>query len=119
MAGRGLKGESGKRPMLRGNIAKARKIWGELAANGDGRMRMNNLGVATRGKGTDPDVGRAINWFCKIGQGGQSVRHEQYGRMLEQGRGLPAPIRKRRPRWLDIAARKGAARGSVQSWLSV
>ena len=101
----GPEGEAAK-AYAEGNIAKARKIWEELAANGDGQA-MNNLGVLyDQGKGTDPDVGQAINWFAKSARAGNPSGMSNYGRMLEQGRGLPANPEE-------------AARGSVQSWLSV
>lgn len=101
----GPEGEAAK-AYAEGNIAKAHKIWEELAANGDGQA-MNNLGVLyDQGKGTDPDVGQAINWFAKSARAGNPSGMSNYGRMLEQGRGLPANPEEA-ARWLDIAARKG------------
>ena len=107
----GPEGEAAK-AYAEGNIAKARKIWEELAANGDGQA-MNNLGVLyDQGKGTDPDVGQAINWFAKSARAGNPSGMSNYGRMLEQGRGLPANPEEA-ARWLDIAARRGSPRLST------
>lgn len=103
----GPEGEAAK-AYAEGKIAKARKIWEELAANGDGQA-MNNLGLLyDQGKGTEPDVGQALNWFAKSARAGNPAGMSNYGRMLEQGRGLPANPEEA-ARWLDLAARQGQA----------
>lgn len=101
----GPEGEAAK-AYAEGKIAKAKKIWEEQAANGDGQA-MNNLGVLyDQGKGVDPDVGQAINWFARAARAGNPAGMSNYGRMLEQGRGLPANPEEA-ARWLDLAARQG------------
>lgn len=102
------KGPAGEAAMAyaSGDIAKARNIWEEMAANGDAQA-MNNLGVLyDTGKGVEPDIGRALHWFAKSANAGNPSGMNNYGRMLEQGRGMPANAEEA-ARWFDLAAREG------------
>lgn len=89
-----------------GDYAKARRIWEELANNGNSQA-MNNLGVLfDLGKGVEADPGRAAHWFAQAANAGNPSGMSNYGRMLEQGRGIPANVSEA-ARWFDQAARKG------------
>lgn len=89
-----------------GDMAKARKIWEEMAKNGDGQA-MNNLGALyDQGQGVEPDAGRAFHWFAQSANAGNPSGMNNYGRMLEQGRGVPANPEEA-ARWFDMAARQG------------
>lgn len=104
---RGKQGEAGK-AYADGNFARARSIWEELAANGDGQA-MNNLGVLyDQGKGVEPDTGRAMYWFSQAANAGNLGGMNNYGRFLEQGKGI-APNPEEAARWFDMAARQGQA----------
>lgn len=89
-----------------GDVLKARQIWEDLAAKGDGEA-MNNLGVLyDQGKSVEPDAGRALHWFAESANAGNPSGMNNYGRMLEQGRGVP-PNPQEAARWFDLAARQG------------
>lgn len=101
----GPTGEAAK-AFASGDIAKARKIWEEMAASGDGQA-MNNLGVLyEQGRGGEADAGQAIHWFARAAQAGNAAGMSNYARLLEQGRGMPANPEEA-ARWFDIAARQG------------
>lgn len=94
------------RAYSKGDINTARKIWEELAANGDAQA-MNNLGALyDQGAGVEPDTGRAFHWFAASANAGNPSGMNNYGRMLEQGRGAPANAEEA-ARWFDKAARQG------------
>lgn len=89
-----------------GDFETARKIWEDLAKNGDAQA-MNNLGVIyDQGKGVEPDAGRAAHWFAESANAGNPSGMANYGRLLEQGRGVPANLAEA-ARWFDMAARQG------------
>lgn len=101
----GSAGEAAK-AYAAGDTEKARKIWEELAATGDGQA-MNNLGILyDQGKGREPDAGQALHWFAMAAKSGNAAGMSNYARMLEQGRGMPANAEEA-ARWFDIAARQG------------
>lgn len=88
------------------NYDVARKLWEELARDGDAQA-MNNLGVIyDQGIGVEPDIGRAVHWFAEAANAGNPAGMSNYGRMLEQGRGLPVNPAEA-ARWFDMAARQG------------
>lgn len=89
-----------------GNIDSARKIWEELANQGDAEA-MNNLGVIyDQGKGVESDAGRATHWFAQSANAGNPTGMSNYARMLVQGRGIPVNTAEA-ARWFDKAARLG------------
>lgn len=89
-----------------GDLAKARTLWEELAAKGDGQA-MNNLGVLhDQGLGVAPDSGRALHWFAQSANAGNPSGMNNYGRMLQHGRAIPANPEEA-ARWFDLAARQG------------
>lgn len=89
-----------------GDYATARKIWENLAKDGDSQA-MNNLGVLyDQGSGVEPDAGRALHWFAEAANAGNASGMNNYGRFLEQGKGVPANPAEA-ARWFDLAAREG------------
>lgn len=100
------KAQDAARAYKSGNIDEARKIWEELAKEGDAQA-MNNLGVLyDQGVGVEADPGRAVHWFAESANAGNPSGMSNYGRLLEQGRGIPANVPEA-ARWFDMAARHG------------
>ena len=75
------------------------------AEEGDAQSREQS-GALRPGQGVEPDAGRALHWFAQSAKAGHPSGMSNYGRMLEQGRGIAANPREA-ARWFDLAARQG------------
>ena len=95
-----------------GDYASARRLWHELAQQGDASAQ-THLGVMYRdGRGVPRDDQQAVEWFRKAAEQGNALGQANLGFMYERGRGARQDDRQA-VQWFRKAAEQGNALGQA------
>src|SRR3989442_11068146 len=95
-----------------GDYASARRLWHELAQQGDASAQ-THLGVMYRdGRGVPRDDQQAVEWFRKAAEQGNAIGQANLGFMYERGRAAPQDDQQA-VEWFRKAAEQGNALGQA------
>jgi hypothetical protein len=98
--------DDGMRAYNAGDFAKALKIWGPVAENGDA-VAQYSLGklLENGGAGVPRDPAAAAKWYQRSASQGIAAAQNNLGLMYAQGRGVPLDVARAAKFWLDAAAK--------------
>lgn len=95
--------------LAHGDFATARKIWTELAKNGDAEAQYNMGVMHAKGDGMGQDLAAAVRWFQLAAQQGNAKAQYNLGVMHANGDGVAADDGEAL-KWLRLSAKQGLAK---------